>query len=942
MTMTGTREFPPAAGVAPAPMSKSQKKRMKQKAAAAKKKAAEARAAQDAPVSASALNPIERLKSDMMARGFEAPEIDRAMDEMWERSMQYDDAGEVEDYLRRSRGEFHRLDAFGGSGSGSGSASPADADEEESWVRVPAAKDAASAAETGGTGGGNDGSASATEQAEGEPADESSGPAVSMTAVVENDKDDEEEAAEEETARVPAPATPNPAPAASPPSPASESRRLKKKPANDICDKLLVVANSEQLGDAVYALNEWVEKVAKPSEVSSSSPFPSSRAGNRILIPSMSISLGCLFVMFLSIAPSLILCTFANPSCSLPSTPNTLPQIAALCNPERCAALPTILRRAVEASGKPEDGPVARLLSSVLLGAGADPALVPAAAEAAGSALALSRSVVQAASEGGDSGMAVRDGCPSLAAGWIASDLSRAAGRLAANGGTGGRSFGAAGPGPAEAIRSLEAEVDALALALPTGGATDGGLLGKLARRDCHRAAAEKSAAVVGIALASSRTKQAGSDEGGGGDAGDDGAARDEETARTEMEASILGEERVPCLTAREEFDSLRSDLEAARSAAAEGRAALQAEADGLRAKREAAELRMSELRREMERLERESDVLVVRVAELDAKITEADSALNGRTREIKAALSARSGKLRLEEAARGAAGALVALGAALEGAASPPPAAVIASPSLPEDAMCPSQISKKMGMYFVRVRNYFKAEADCVEFIAGRAATLEAGLPDLRREIEECRALGMTTNVSQMARSMEDMADNIAEDRGVLEMMRAEAGGTQEAFLGVLEEYLSGTAPDGETGQQGGMGGARLLTPLQASVLGGIRDAMERIGLPDLGLAERIGSASSSSSAPPANGSGDAGEDAGADSDEAGGPAPPAREAPPPPAPQTQTQTQTQTQMPKLSWAAGSGSRASASASESGPGGAAGGRKSLLEIQQEELSGRT
>ena len=65
----------------------------------------------------------------------------------------------------------------------------------------------------------------------------------------------------------------------------------------------------------------------------------------------------------------------------------------------------------------------------------------------------------------------------------------------------------------------------------------------------------------------------------------------------------------------------------------------------------------MSELRREMERLERESDVLVVRVAELDAKITDADSALNGRTREIKAALSARSGKLRLEEAARGAAG---------------------------------------------------------------------------------------------------------------------------------------------------------------------------------------------------------------------------------------------------------------------------------------------
>ena len=80
--------------------------------------------------------------------------------------------------------------------------------------------------------------------------------------------------------------------------------------------------------------------------------------------------------------------------------------------------------------------------------------------------------------------------------------------------------------------------------------------------------------------------------------------------------------------------------------------------------------------------------------------------------------------------------------------------------------------------------------------------------LPNVRRIASDMCALGMTTNVSQMARSMEDMADNIAEDRGVLEMMRAEAGGTQEAFLGVLEEYLSGTAPDGEAGQQGGMGG--------------------------------------------------------------------------------------------------------------------------------------
>ena len=121
-----------------------------------------------------------------------------------------------------------------------------------------------------------------------------------------------------------------------------------------------------------------------------------------------------------------------------------------------------------------------------------------------------------------------------------------------------------------------------------------------------------------------------------------------------------------------------------------------------------------------------------------------------------------------------------------------------------------------------------------------------------------------------------------------------------------MLEEYLSGTAPDGEAGQQGGMGGARLLTPLQASVLGGIRDAMERIGLPDLGLAERIGSASasSSSSAPPRQRIRGRRRRRGRRQRRGWRPRPPRTGGPAPPAPQTQTQTQ----MPKLSWAAGPG----------------------------------
>lgn len=77
------------------------------------------------------------------------------------------------------------------------------------------------------------------------------------------------------------------------------------------------------------------------------------------------------------------------------------------------------------------------------------------------------------------------------------------------------------------------------------------------------------------------------------------------------------------------------------------------------------------------------------------------------------------------------------------------------------------------------------------VGFLRERAISLEQQVPSLELEIQECTALGMTSNVSEMSKNLKDMVQNVADDRGIADALRAEAVKMIEDLMVRSEQHL-------------------------------------------------------------------------------------------------------------------------------------------------------
>ena len=396
----------------------------------------------------------------------------------------------------------------------------------------------------------------------------------------------------------------------------------------------------------------------------------------------------------------------------------------------------------------------------------------------------------------------------------------------------------------ADTIRALEAEIEAIASSLAT---TDGGLLGLMTKRDCHRSAADMSSTIVGLSISPSVPSEEVGDV--SGESSDSDNSEDNSTAAASMTnpknvmTSLLGKDYDAIISAKSEYDQLRSDLDEARSSMASNRTDLIKERDGYRAEKEVVNSQIDDLRKQLEELEKKGTKLDAKANAVESRLEELDAELDDEVKTIKVGLSVRSAAYQVEEAARGVADELESLRNALDDTTAPvTPRGQNRGPS--PTAYSPEKVSTKMGMYFVRIRNYFKAEADCIEFIANRANGLEKGLSDLEREIDECAMLGMTTNVMLMTNSLRETQQNITEDRGVVVMLTSEAEKVQVDFMKRLSEYKSATSCPEMTPSQA-------LSSLQVSVLSDIRDAMNRIGLKDNGLSDYITGVASTPNTP-------------------------------------------------------------------------------------------
>lgn len=154
------------------------------------------------------MNPHAVLRNDINSQGYSFDEIDKAMEEMWDKGLSYDEVDAVLKYLKTGGGGATGTEADSGGGGGGGTADEYDEKEEDDEMGTRATDDS-------------------TKYSEGE-----------------NDGVEEEKSCggEQDNATKPAPMT--------------------------MIQKLDMVADFENMTDAVFALTEWVNKAAKPKDVS--------------------------------------------------------------------------------------------------------------------------------------------------------------------------------------------------------------------------------------------------------------------------------------------------------------------------------------------------------------------------------------------------------------------------------------------------------------------------------------------------------------------------------------------------------------------------------------------------------------------------------------------------------------------------------------------------
>eukprot|EP00978_Attheya_sp_CCMP212_P003810 scaffold8069_cov52-Attheya_sp.AAC.6 len=483
--------------------------------------------------------------------------------------------------------------------------------------------------------------------------------------------------------------------------------------------------------------------------------------------------------------------------CSKAAKPS---EIADLCAAQKTSALPTIIRRSIlecpdekmfDSSVLPR---INVIIGVILRSSGVSSVVIDSNAANLSSVIRQARST---ASKSTAESMAIIETLAENVAKSIVKSIARATETASSESET-------------ESVRQMDEEIDTLASS-PVNGA--GGIVEIMTKRDTHRIVAEKSSTVMGIIIASSTQTS----EMNGGNYDTRERLLD---VTTDNLASLVGNDTCESFRmTRTECDNLRMKLEMAQSGTGDQRTGLDTEIGIYTSEQERINARIELLKSELDSLEAKSSMLGSQISEAEAKSEALDQSCTLKVSDIKTQLADQSATLDFEDSARFVLQKMQLFETSLL------KSFTAEKKSQENGTFGENVIANKMGMYLVRMRNYFKAEADAVEFLQNRASFLEAEIPNLEREIQECTALGMTTNVHQMTQSLAITRENIAEDYGVVAALRGEAELMRDDITKRIGEFKAALSFDQQSNQT-----------LHVSILNGILAAMSRIGISDSG----------------------------------------------------------------------------------------------------------
>lgn len=705
------------------PLTKSQKKRMKRQKALARKEEEKRR---ETSTTIDALNPFEKLCNDVVSKlGYDRSLVNTALDEMWNKQLDYSDFDTVVNYLNERSATTTSSASPSTSTSVDNNETEAEAEAAPAIVAADSVSDTASAVtdkEVATNNSMTEGSASA-----------------SASFVHVQDQDQE---APKSVPLPPAPAAEAPlpppsnsnsqpqivnntpalvAPALAPittkhvnasstistqssgtNSPAVQLKKKSRVKPIGLSAKLDIVASSEILMDGIIALSEWVNKAA------------------------------------------------------------TTPEIQEFCSAKSTNPLQTVVKRTI-LSDTNATGQLLDLVGSILRAVGVPSSESFPTAKAFATLIKAARDMCNGNTS---------ESYENIASGIAQHIVKKVAATV--------NQMMSLSSSSASATKTLQQEIQKLQVGMKKSTGTGSEIMDLMMRRDKSKNIAEKYVSIMEFAVGSRGQSASASSEMNG-----NGVSELSAQGESDIMASILGGDYKNVLESEAKYNDLKSRQAQTTSSSTE-RDTLVSSIDSFKAEKKQISSRMQELKKEMEQLTAQDAAINKKIQSSEAQLTTMRGAMDEEEKEIETLLDSVSEAMELKKSVSTIAKQVGEVTGSLD--------SLIASRAASNEGISAEINETKEELpeeIMASILQYFESELKTITFLKKRAQGIQQEVQVVRREIKECQALGMTSTVSDMKKQEKKRLQDIMDDLDLVEGCVEEAKESRRAYGDRLYDCL-------------------------------------------------------------------------------------------------------------------------------------------------------
>jgi len=334
----------------------------------------------------------------------------------------------------------------------------------------------------------------------------------------------------------------------------------------------------------------------------------------------------------------------------------------------------------------------------------------------------------------------------------------------------------------ANATKTLQEEIQKLKLGMKKTTGTGSEIMDLMMRRDKSKNIAEKYVSIMEFAVGSRGGSASASSEMNGNGVS---AAQVSALGESNIMASILGDEYKNVLESEAKYNDLKSRQAQTTSSSTE-RDNLVNNIDSFKAEKKQISTRMKELKKELELLTVQDAAVNKKIQAREAQLTTMRGAMDEEEKEIETLLGSVSQAMELKSSVSTIAKQVGEVTGSLD--------SLIASRAASNEGISAEINETKEELpeeIMASILQYFESELKTVIFLKKRAEGIQQEVQVVRREIKECLALGMTSTVSDMKKQEKTRLQDVMDDLDLVEGCVEETKESRRAYGDRLYDCL-------------------------------------------------------------------------------------------------------------------------------------------------------